>query len=96
MCFIKESCAKAVAYEIILLLASSRCIVGCAKGENALPLNYWLRPEDDDDDFDYEDEHVEMESEKDEYEEDDLEEDLSAKDRARSPSVRERGSPPHA
>ncbi len=61
-----------------------------------MPLNYWLRPEDDDDDFDYEDEHVEMQSEKDEYEEDDLEEDLPLKTWARSPSVRERGSPPHA
>ncbi len=77
--FDKKSCEEATAYEIILLLASSRCIVGCAKGENALPLNYWLRPEDDDDDFDYEDEHVEMESDKDEYEEDELDEDLPVK-----------------
>ena len=44
-----------------------------------MPLNYWLKPEDDDDDFDYEDEHVEMESDKDEYEEDDLDEDLPLK-----------------
>ena len=35
--------------------------------EECVSAAYWLKPDDEDDDFDYEDEHVEMESDKKEY-----------------------------
>src|SRR5947209_18577264 len=45
--------------------------------EECVSAAYWLKPDDEDDDFDYEDEHGEMESDKKEYddeEDDELEE----------------------